>query len=75
MVTLTINRKPQGIFSKSPATPLQDKTNTAHNVKAISALLMCVNGRWRPLRSEGAAVRGSDTTGTERGRGPANGAE
>ncbi|HCO2088120.1 TPA: osmoprotectant transport activator ProQ [Escherichia coli] len=34
MVTLTINRKPQGIFSKSPATPLQDKTNTAHNVKA-----------------------------------------
>ncbi|EQN02432.1 hypothetical protein G683_04019, partial [Escherichia coli HVH 3 (4-7276001)] len=23
MVTLTINRKPQGIFSKSPATPLQ----------------------------------------------------
>ncbi|EOU8156870.1 osmoprotectant transport activator ProQ, partial [Escherichia coli] len=25
MVTLTINRKPQGIFSKSPATPLQDK--------------------------------------------------
>ncbi len=30
MVTLTINRKPQGIFSKSPATPLQDKTNTAH---------------------------------------------
>ena len=31
---LTINRKPQGIFSKSPATPLQDKTNTAHNVKA-----------------------------------------
>ena len=42
---------------------------------AVSALLMCVNGRWRPLRSEGAAVRGSDTTGTERGRGPANGAE
>ena len=34
MVTLTINRKPQGIFSKSPATPLQDKMNTAHNVKA-----------------------------------------
>ena len=34
MVTLTINRKPQGIFSKSPATPLQDKTYTAHNVKA-----------------------------------------
>lgn len=34
MVTLTINRKPQGIFSKSPSTPLQDKTNTAHNVKA-----------------------------------------
>ena len=34
MVTLTINRKPQGIFSKSPATPLQDKTDTAHNVKA-----------------------------------------
>ncbi|MCG3017297.1 hypothetical protein KZ288_26535, partial [Escherichia coli] len=34
VVTLTINRKPQGIFSKSPATPLQDKTNTAHNVKA-----------------------------------------
>ncbi|EFJ3951984.1 osmoprotectant transport activator ProQ [Escherichia coli] len=34
MVTLTINRKPQGIFSKSPATLLQDKTNTAHNVKA-----------------------------------------
>ncbi len=34
MVTLTINRKPQGIFSKSPATPLQDKTNTAHKVKA-----------------------------------------
>ncbi len=34
MVTLTISRKPQGIFSKSPATPLQDKTNTAHNVKA-----------------------------------------
>lgn len=34
MVTLTINRKPQGIFSKSPATPLQDKKNTAHNVKA-----------------------------------------
>ena len=34
MVTLTINRKPQGIFSKSPATPLQDKTNTARNVKA-----------------------------------------
>ena len=29
MVTLTINRKPQGIFSKSPATPLQDKTDTA----------------------------------------------
>ncbi|EJK2774758.1 ProQ/FinO family protein [Escherichia coli] len=26
MVTLTINRKPQGIFAK----PLQDKTNTAH---------------------------------------------
>ncbi|HGC1507113.1 TPA: proQ/FINO family protein, partial [Escherichia coli] len=23
MVTLTINCKPQGIFSKSPATPLQ----------------------------------------------------
>lgn len=34
MVTLTINRKPQGIFSKSLAMPLQDKTNTAHNVKA-----------------------------------------
>ena len=34
MVTLTINRKPQGIFSKSPATPLQDKMNTAHTVKA-----------------------------------------
>ncbi|OJK68519.1 osmoprotectant transport activator ProQ [Escherichia coli] len=34
MVTLTINRKPQGIFSKSPATPLQDKTNTAHKMKA-----------------------------------------
>ncbi|HAP0343960.1 osmoprotectant transport activator ProQ [Escherichia coli] len=33
MVTLTINRKPQGIFSKSPATPLQDKTNTAHKAK------------------------------------------
>ena len=36
---------------------------------------MCVNGRWRPLRPEGAAVRGSDSTGTERGRDPANGAE
>lgn len=35
MVTLTINRKPQGIFSKSPATPLQDKTNTAHNEKPL----------------------------------------
>lgn len=34
MVTLTINRKPQGTFSKSSATPLQDKMNTAHNVKA-----------------------------------------
>ena len=34
MVTLTINRKPQGIFSKSPATPLQDKTDTAHKMKA-----------------------------------------
>ncbi|EID2634167.1 ProQ/FinO family protein [Escherichia coli] len=33
MVTLTINRKPQGIFSKSPATPLQVKTNTAHKAK------------------------------------------
>ena len=39
MVTLTINRKPQGIFSKSPATPLQDKTNTAHNDKQSPALL------------------------------------
>ncbi|EJK9187248.1 ProQ/FinO family protein [Escherichia coli] len=35
MVTLTINRKPQGIFSKSPATPLQDKTNTVHNEKPL----------------------------------------
>ncbi|RCY11586.1 ProQ/FINO family protein [Escherichia coli] len=35
MVTLTINRKPQGIFSKSPATPLQDKTNTVHNEKLL----------------------------------------
>lgn len=34
MVTLTINRKPQGIFSKSPATPLQDKTDTAYKMKA-----------------------------------------
>ncbi|MGL9636782.1 ProQ/FINO family protein [Escherichia coli] len=34
MVTLTINRKPQSIFSKSPATPLQDKTDTAHKMKA-----------------------------------------
>lgn len=33
MVTLTINRKPQGIFSKSPATPLQDKTNTVHSTQ------------------------------------------
>ena len=33
MVTLTINRKPQGIFSKSPATPLQDKTDTAYKMK------------------------------------------
>ncbi|MDM8921550.1 ProQ/FINO family protein, partial [Escherichia coli] len=33
--TLTINRKPQGIFSKSPATPLQDKTNTVHNEKPL----------------------------------------
>ncbi|KAE9883040.1 proQ/FINO family protein [Escherichia coli] len=35
MVTLTINRKPQGIFSKSLATPLQDKTNTVHNEKSL----------------------------------------
>ncbi|EPD7187743.1 TPA: osmoprotectant transport activator ProQ, partial [Escherichia coli] len=34
MVTLTINRKPQGIFSKSPATPLQNKTDTAYKMKA-----------------------------------------
>ena len=34
MVTLTINRKPLGIFSKSPATPLQDKTDTAYKMKA-----------------------------------------
>ncbi len=34
MVTLTINRKPQGIFSRSLATPPQDK-NTAHNVKPL----------------------------------------
>ncbi|TNK43580.1 osmoprotectant transport activator ProQ [Escherichia coli] len=34
LVTLTINRKPQGIFSKSPATPLQDKTDTAYKMKA-----------------------------------------
>lgn len=34
MVTLTINRKPQGIFGKSPATPLQVKTDTAHKMKA-----------------------------------------
>ncbi|WP_096975315.1 ProQ/FINO family protein [Escherichia coli] len=33
--TLTINRKPQGIFSKSPATPLQDKTNTVHKEKPL----------------------------------------
>ncbi|EIM7320212.1 ProQ/FinO family protein [Escherichia coli] len=34
MVTLTINRKPQGIFSKSQVTPLQDKTDTAYKMKA-----------------------------------------
>ncbi len=34
---------------------------------AVSALLSCVNGRWRPLRPEGAAVRGGDATGAERG--------
>ncbi len=37
MVTLTINCKPQGIFSKSPATPLQDKMNAAHNVDVVKA--------------------------------------
>ena len=37
--------------------------------------LPCVNGWRRPLRPEGAAVRGNDSTGTERGRDPANGAE
>ncbi len=32
MVTLTINRKPQDIFSKPQAVPLQDKTNTTHKM-------------------------------------------
>ncbi|HBN0638637.1 TPA: proQ/FINO family protein [Escherichia coli] len=47
MVTLTINRKPQGIFSKSPATPLQDKTDTAHKMK-VGDRISQLNDKQKP---------------------------